>query len=1021
MSTNQIDESLYSRQLYAYGHEAMSKMKESNVLICGVGGLGVEIAKNVILSGVKSVTLYDPENVTNRDLSSQYYFSKEDVGKNRVGCCIGKLTELNSYVLIEDYTGILDDNFINKFSVVVLNNYNLVEQIRINGMCRSDTNTNTAFISCTTKGLFGKIFSDFGPEFKVTDTDGEEILTGTILNISNDVEGVVTCANIHGLTTGHKVTINSVSNKVDNRKPTKLAIYDTTVKYVDSTSFKIDLNTTVYGKLSGGTFTQQKESTIMKFASLAESLKEPKFIITNFADFERPMKLHACYLAYNEFVVNNMRDPTVKDYDAFVESVKGFSKEEKLDDNLIRQFIHCLPGDLCPMQAVIGGTAAQEVMKACSGKYTPIDQWLYFDSFDCLPDNFEEVVEDITDNTSRYSGQVSVFGKEFQNKLASQKWFVVGAGAIGCEHMKNFAMMGLASNRDGKIFITDMDTIEKSNLNRQFLFRSTDIGGLKSKTAATAVKVMNPDINVEVHENRVGPETENFYNIKFYKELDGVANALDNIQARLYMDSQCVFHKKPLLESGTLSTKGNVQVVVPDLTESYGSSRDPPEESIPVCTLKNFPYEIAHTIQYARDQFEGLFTQKVEDTNSYIRDPTKLKDLPHSDLLTTVNNINLLLKNIPTNFEDCMKFAFKYWHTNYRDNIKDLLVQFPSDAKTSSGEEFWSGSKRCPKAIDFDFNNHTHLEFLDYTALLWAGVFNLTVSIEEENITQIYTKLKKSDVPQYTHTKIHVSTTEEEEKDQSKKLDQEYSVLTGPSKESNQTLSSEDIIASIPTTNIKEELTVHKFEKDDDSNYHIDFITTASNMRASNYGIASADRHSTKRIAGKIIPAICTTTSVVSGLVCLEMYKIVQGFNKVEKFNNGFINLGINMFAFSDPIETPVTTYRDKKFTMWDSFEVKGDITLEAFLKLFRDEHDYSLSLIAYEEFMIFSMFVPKRELDRRMSMNMKTIVEEMTKTKINKDMMMLAIDVEDEDEDEEDFDEDAEQVDLPSVKYYLV
>lgn len=65
----------------------------------------------------------------------------------------------------------------------------------------------------------------------------------------------------------------------------------------------------------------------------------------------------------------------------------------------------------------------------------------------------------------------------------------------------------------------------------------------------------------------------------------------------LYMDRRCVYYNKPLLESGTLGTKGNVQVVIPKLTESYSSSQDPPEKSIPICTLKNFPNAIEHTLQ----------------------------------------------------------------------------------------------------------------------------------------------------------------------------------------------------------------------------------------------------------------------------------------------------------------------------------------------------------------------------------------------------------------------------------------
>lgn len=134
-------------------------------------------------------------------------------------------------------------------------------------------------------------------------------------------------------------------------------------------------------------------------------------------------------------------------------------------------------------------------------------------------------------------------------------------------------MMGLGTGDKGIVAVADMDLIERSNLNRQFLFRNSDVGQAKAECAANAVKKMNSDVKIEVHKDRVGPETEKVYDDDFFERLDGVANALDNVDARLYMDRRCVYYRKPLLESGTLGTKGNTQVVLPFLTESYGTSQ----------------------------------------------------------------------------------------------------------------------------------------------------------------------------------------------------------------------------------------------------------------------------------------------------------------------------------------------------------------------------------------------------------------------------------------------------------------
>jgi len=99
---------------------------------------------------------------------------------------------------------------------------------------------------------------------------------------------------------------------------------------------------------------------------------------------------------------------------------------------------------------------------------------------------------------------------------------------------------------------------------------------------------------------KVGPENEDFFNDDFWNKIDVVVCAVDNVKARQYIDNQCVWYEKPLFESGTLGTKCHSQIVIPHLTQSYNDIIDPPEETIPLCTLKNFPYQIEHTIQWAR-------------------------------------------------------------------------------------------------------------------------------------------------------------------------------------------------------------------------------------------------------------------------------------------------------------------------------------------------------------------------------------------------------------------------------------
>lgn len=257
---------------------------------------------------------------------------------------------------------------------------------------------------------------------------------------------------------------------------------------------------------------------------------------------------------------------------------------------------------------------------------------------------------------------------------------------------------------------------------------------------------MNPDINIVAHENRVGVETENVYDDTFFEELDGVANALDNVDARIYMDRRCVYYRKPLLESGTLGTKGNTQVVVPFLTESYSSSQDPPEKSIPICTLKNFPNAIEHTLQWARDSFEGLFKQSADNASQYLKEKDFIErtlKLPGVQPIEVLDSVKVaLIDERPHSINDCIIWARHHFQEQYSNQIKQLLFNFPPDQLTTTGQLFWSGPKRCPEPIEFNIEEPLHIDYILTAANLKAEVYGIPQNRDRQFIKNVVKDIK---------------------------------------------------------------------------------------------------------------------------------------------------------------------------------------------------------------------------------------------------------------------------------------
>ncbi|KAL8953371.1 MAG: hypothetical protein Q9222_000748 [Ikaeria aurantiellina] len=1005
LKNGDIDESLYSRQLYVLGHEAMKRMGSSHVLIAGLRGLGVEIAKNIALAGVKSLTLFDPEPAAMSDLSSQFFLHPDDVGKPRAAVTAPRIAELNAYTPVSVHpspTLTSDLDGLRQYQVVVLTGTALKDQLIISDFCHAN---GIFLVIVDIYGLFGSIFTDFGEKFAIADPTGENPVSGIIADI--DSEGLVSALDEtrHGLEDGDHVTFSEIQgmDALNGAEPRKI-----TVK--GPYTFSIGDVSGLGEYKRGGLYTQVKMPKIVNFQPLSEQLKKPEILMSDFAKFDRPQQLHLGFQALHTFKDKHGHLPRPhNEEDAgkvfeISQSMAGQGEDKvELDEKIIRELSYQAQGDLSPMAALFGGLAAQEVLKSVSGKFHPIMQWLYFDSLESLPSSVKRSEELCKPTGSRYDGQIAVFGTGFQEKIANVNQFLVGAGAIGCEMLKSWALIGLATGSKGKISVADMDQIEKSNLNRQFLFRPKDVGKLKADCAAEAVQAMNPELEGKIVtlRDRVGQETEHIFNEDFWEGLDGVTNALDNVDARQYVDRRCVFFRKPLLDSGTLGTKGNAQVVLPRLTESYSSSQDPPEQSFPQCTLRSFPNKIEHTIAWAKEKFHQYFVGPPETVNLYISQANYIEQTlkQSGNEIPTLESIrDFLVTEKPSSFDDCIVWGRQQFEKEYNNAIQQLLYNFPKDSTTASGAPFWSGPKRAPDPLKFDASNPAHLSFVKATAYLHA--FNYGIEAEKQVPDGHFAEVMENMIiPEFSPNpgvKIQADENEPDPNAQNGKSSFDDSDEL------------EKLVSSLPPAKslAGSKLQPVEFEKDDDSNHHIDFITAASNLRAQNYAIAEADRHKTKFIAGKIIPAIATTTALVTGLVVLELYKIIDGKDDIEQYKNGFVNLALPFFGFSEPIASPKGKYLGKEGEvtvdkLWDRFEIE-DVTLREFLTHF-SEKGLEVMMLSSGVSLLYASFYPPNKLKDRMGLKLSQLVETISKKAIPDHQKNVIFEMTVEDQTEED------------------
>jgi len=230
-----------------------------------------------------------------------------------------------------------------------------------------------------------------------------------------------------------------------------------------------------------------------------------------------------------------------------------------------------------------------------------------------------------------------------------------------------------------------------------------------------------------------------------------------------------------------------------------------------------------------------------------------------------------LLKKKPTNFDDCISYARQKFQKYFVNDIRQLLYTYPIDSKTKEGKPFWSLPKRPPVERIFDPSNELHADFVAACACLRAKTFNIPVPKDartpegKKKIAEEAAKVKvkdfqpSADKAKEIASEVDKGDTKEEEKTEQEaeqQNDDEVETLIKEYKEFAPKAKPESGKCCTP----------QEFEKDDDTNFHIDFIYSIANCRASCYKLDLMEWITVKIKAGRIIPALATTTASIAGL-----------------------------------------------------------------------------------------------------------------------------------------------------------
>lgn len=471
-------------------------------------------------------------------------------------------------------------------------------------------------------------------------------------------------------------------------------------------------------------------------------------------------------------------------------------------------------------------------------------------------------------SSNRFEETISTL--RIQTDRVQARILIVGAGGIGCELLKNVVLTGF-----GEIHIIDLDTIDLSNLNRQFLFHKEHIK--KSKALVGRTHAPNPFAPLANSLRQVAKESASRFNphvkiyahhanikdpacsISWFRSFSIVFNALDNLDARRHVNRLCLAAEVPLVESGTTGFNGQVQVIKKGVSECYDCNPKETPKTFPVCTIRSTPSQPIHCIVWAKSY---LFAEVFGVSEDEAPEMDTTEDSENAGEIETLKQEAHALKRIRESMGS-KDFPRKVFTKVFDEDIKRLR----------SMEDMWKSRGKLPDPLDFDELSKEALGVGEEIARKDQSIWTAA-----ENFAVFSTSLRRL----------------------SDRL--------------------EELRANADVGNAAPVLSFDKDDKDT-----LDFVAASANLRSSIFGIEPKSEFEIKRkfsmpipmarfrtsgtnspsteMAGNIIPAIATTNAITAGLAVLQSFKVLR--NHYHRARMIFLTRSTDRILSSEPLRSP--------------------------------------------------------------------------------------------------------------------